>query len=153
MNDILLSQDVYMIFQLILALALGGMLGVEREAAGKPAGMRTYALVSMGSALFTIVSLGIFHEMAGQAGVVLDPSRIAYAIALGIGFIGGGSILHRSTQVEGITPAAGIWVAGAIGLAVGMEFYLIAIFATALSFFVFSGLRPVKKFVKEKAKK
>jgi len=119
-------------FQLVLAAVLGAFIGVERELAHKTAGMRTYALVSMGSALFAILSKVAFMEFWGLPGY--DPSRIASQVLVGIGFIGAGIIIfsEHEERVKGLTTAASIWVAAAIGMAVAYRLYSIAAFATIL---------------------
>lgn len=152
MTNVYLNLDIVVLFQLALAMALGALLGVERELSGKEAGMRTYALVALGSALFVIMGMHLFYALEGTEGVSFDPSRLIHAIALGIGFIGAGIIIYRDRHVEGITTAAGVWVAGAIGATVGFGFYATAIFATVFAFFVLSGLRPFKKLVRKKPK-
>lgn len=121
-------KELQLIVPLILSLLLGGLLGWNREKGDKPAGLRTYMLVSSGSALFTILSI---HAFSGN-----DPTRIAAQIVSGIGFIGAGSILHRGDRVEGVTTAAGLWIAAAIGMAVGAEFYILATVSTFLIFLV-----------------
>ncbi|MEK7510515.1 MAG: MgtC/SapB family protein [Patescibacteria group bacterium] len=142
--------EIRIALQLFLAVLLGVTIGIEREVSGKEAGIRTYALVALGSALFTIVGVETFRQFSIIGGISFDPSRIVNSIALGIGFIGAGIIIYRNSHVEGVTTATGVWVAGAIGLAVGLEFYGIAIFATLLAFFVLSGLHPLKRWVREK---
>lgn len=124
--------------QLLLAVFLGIMIGVEREISNKYAGMRTHALVAMGSALFTIVS----QELTGP---YIDPTRIAAQIVTGIGFIGAGLIVFHQSRVHGLTTAAGVWVAAAIGMAVGFKLYAIAIFATILTILIFALLWPVEQ--------
>ncbi len=129
-----LSPQVLEIFgQLALATVLGTLIGLERELARKTAGMRTFALVALGSALFTIISLAAFE---GFRGTSFDPSRIASQIVVGIGFIGGGSIIFSQSRVKGLTTAAGLWVSAAIGMAVAYKFYAIAVFTTLLTIFV-----------------
>jgi putative Mg2+ transporter-C (MgtC) family protein len=115
-----------MVMRLVLAAALGAALGYEREQHGKPAGVRTYGMVCLGAALFTVVSVGGFASG--------DPARLAAQIATGIGFIGAGAILHRGSKVEGLTTAAGLWVAAAIGVAVGVGMFLMSSVTTALVF-------------------
>jgi putative Mg2+ transporter-C (MgtC) family protein len=118
--------------QLLLSVLLGSAIGLERELARKKAGMRTFALVALGSALFSIISKLAFKEFWGIPG--FDPSRIASQIVVGIGFIGAGVIiLRQSADVRGITTAAGLWVSAAIGMAVGYKLYSIAVFATLLT--------------------
>jgi len=107
-------QMLRVIARLVTAAALGGLLGWERERAGKPAGTRTHMLVALGAALFVL-----FPVEEGMA--VADVSRVIQGVATGIGFIGAGTILKRtdSDDVQGLTTAASIWLTAAIGLAVG----------------------------------
>lgn len=114
-----MSTEVVMFLRLLLATALGAVIGFQRERAGKPAGIRTYSLICIGSALFTIASaLGFLGA---------DPSRIAAGIVAGIGFIGAGAIVRREEGiVEGLTTAATIWVVAGVGLAAGAGMYVIA---------------------------
>lgn len=112
---------------LILAVILGGAIGLEREARQRPAGVRTSALICFGSALFTIASEFLAHAHGG------DPQRIAAQIIPGIGFIGAGSILHSRGSVVGLTTAATIFVVAAIGMAVGGGLYLPAVLATLIA--------------------
>jgi len=129
------------IFQLVLAMILGALLGLEREYLGKVAGTRTYGLVSLGAALLTILSLEAFSRFEGLANVSYDPSRIAGQIIVGIGFLGAGLIIHHGLKVKGLTTAAGLWVCAAIGMAVGCRFYGLAILTTFLAFFLLYILR------------
>ena len=116
-------QNLEVFGQLLLAVILGIAIGLERELAHKTAGMRTFAMVSLGSCLFSIISQGIMGA---------DPARIAAQIVVGIGFLGAGSIIFRERHVQGLTTAAGLWAVAAIGMAVGFKLYLISIFAAAL---------------------
>lgn len=112
--------------KLLLAAALGGVIGLEREAKHRPAGLRTNLFICVGAALYTLLSIKI-------SGNSTDPTRIASQIIPGIGFIGAGSIIHaRADLVTGITSAATLFVIASIGMAVGSGFYATAIFATAL---------------------
>jgi len=113
------------ILRLLLAAVLGGIIGYQREKAGKEAGLRTNTLISLGAALFTVASI---YGFAGS-----DPSRIAAGVVTGIGFIGAGVILHRTGgAVVGLTTAATIWVVAGIGLLAGAGLYLISVVATVL---------------------
>lgn len=114
---------------IIIAAVLGGMLGWQRARWGKSAGTRTYALVTAGAALFTLMA------RYGFGGSTTAPN-IAAQIVTGIGFLGAGLIFHRGTHVDGLTTAAGLWAAAAIGMAVGLSFYIVALIATAVIFFV-----------------
>ena len=119
-----------------LSLLLGLMLGIEREWKSKPAGLRTYALVCEGSALFMMGSL-LLGEEVRQAGTgSYDPSRIGSTIVQGIGFLAGGVILTQGNRVRGVTTAADIWVTAAIGLLIGAGFFFLAISATIATIIV-----------------
>jgi len=109
---------------LLLAIALGAIIGYQRERAGKAAGLRTHTLISLGAALFTVVSI------FGFSGAV-DPSRVAAGVVAGVGFIGAGVIFRGmgGTGVAGLTTAASIWTAAGVGLAAGAGMWLIAIIA------------------------
>ncbi|MDW8321440.1 MAG: MgtC/SapB family protein [Armatimonadota bacterium] len=115
--------------QLLLAFTLGAVIGIERELHGRPAGLRTHILLSLGAALFGMVSRGM-----GAPNV--DPTRIAAQVVTGIGFIGAGTIIHMGGTVRGLTTAASIWTTAAIGLAVGLDrrYWVMAILATVLVF-------------------
>ncbi len=136
--DFLSPTNIEIFKQLILAMVLGVLLGFERNLAHKSAGMRTFALVSLGAALFTIISQVVYIDFFGRAG--FDPSRIASQIVVGIGFLGAGLIIHTESRAKGLTTAAGLWVTAAIGMAVGYRLYVIAIFVTLLTLIVFVGL-------------
>jgi putative Mg2+ transporter-C (MgtC) family protein len=139
--DILANSQVQIFFQLLLAAFLGGLVGLERECKQREAGLRTYTLVSLGAALFTIITFQISPLFLGKTGVNFDPSRIIGQIALGVGFIGAGLIIYKQFHVEGLTTAAGIWVVSAIGIAVGVKLYWIAIFSAFLAIVILAGLR------------
>ena len=122
-------------WQVLLALLLGAILGMQREYTGKAAGLRTYSLVAVGAALFTIISRGGFNEFLVDASRY-DPSRIASNVVVGIGFLGAGVVILRGVRIEGLTTAAGLWVSAGIGMAVGVQMYGVAIFTTALVFLI-----------------
>ena len=118
-----------MILRFLLAVALGAAIGYQRERAGKAAGLRTHMLVSSGAALFTLVSI------YGFSGAVVDISRVAAGVVVGIGFIGAGVILRgqREKEVAGLTTAATIWITAAVGLAAATGMYLISVVAAAVA--------------------
>jgi putative Mg2+ transporter-C (MgtC) family protein len=122
------------VLRLALAAALGAAIGLEREIREREAGLRTHLLVSLGSALFTIVSAYGFHAFlaSGQSVVRADPSRIAAQIVTGIGFLGAGAIIRQGLSVRGLTTAATLWVVAAIGLATGAGYYSAAVVTTVL---------------------
>lgn len=129
--------------RLLFACALGGVVGFERELRDREAGIRTHLLVSLGSALFTIVSAYGFHEFLTDGGNVVrtDPSRIAAQIVTGIGFLGAGAIIREGLSVRGLTTAATLWVVAAIGMSCGAGYYWPAAAATALTLFALWPLR------------
>ncbi|HYF10489.1 MAG TPA: MgtC/SapB family protein [Candidatus Paceibacterota bacterium] len=143
---ILTPADAVIFFQLALAMLLGMSLGLERTLAHKAAGLRTYALVSMGSALMIIISSIVLEVFPASAGI--DPLRVMAAIVMGVGFISGGVIFFKDDHLSGLTTATGIWIATAIGIAVGFRLYVIAVIATALTLFVFTALWYVERSVK-----
>jgi putative Mg2+ transporter-C (MgtC) family protein len=119
-------SGAYLVGRLLAAAALGAVVGFEREARRKPAGLRTHMMVAIGAAAFTLSSAGLLRGSGGG-----DPTRIIQGVATGIGFLGAGSILRRAGHIEGLTTAAGIWVVGAVGVACGLGEYPVAV-ATAL---------------------
>jgi putative Mg2+ transporter-C (MgtC) family protein len=121
------------ILRMAVALCLGAALGFERERMAKPAGLRTYALVCLGAAMFMIGSILLGDEVREEGGVGYDPSRIGSTIVQGIGFLAAGVIFTSKGRIQGLTTAAGIWVTAAIGLLVGAGFYLVAIVGGAMT--------------------
>lgn len=140
-----MSPQIEIILQLFLAGALGGLIGLEREYKRKEAGLQTYSLVALGACLFTLASFGVFQSVGAQARVEFDPGRIIQAIAVGIGFVGAGVIFRRPSQIEGLTTAAGLWVTAAIGIAIGIKLYLVAVFCTFLALGILAGLGMVER--------
>jgi putative Mg2+ transporter-C (MgtC) family protein len=123
---------------LLLALVLGTCLGIERTFVGKIAGMRTYALVSMGSCLFVLIAQMVTGTPGG------DQLHLAQGVVTGLGFLCGGVIIFKDSQISGLTTAAGLWVAAAIGMASGYGFFALAIFATIATLFVFTILLVIE---------
>lgn len=123
-----------LLLRLALAALLGGLIGFERELREREAGLRTHLLVSLGSALFTIVGAYGFHAFldSGANVVRADPTRIAAQIVTGIGFLGAGAIIRQGLSVRGLTTAATLWVVAAVGLAAGAGYYSAAVTTTAL---------------------
>src|SRR6266550_4181806 len=122
------------LLRLALAALLGGLIGFEREMREREAGLRTHLLVSLGSALFTIVGAYGFHAFldSGANVVRADPTRIAAQIVTGIGFLGAGAIIRQGLSVRGLTTAATLWVVAAVGLASGAGYYSVAVITTGL---------------------
>lgn len=126
--DLVSAQlDGVILLRLLIAAILGSLVGYERERMGKPAGVRTHGMVSLGAALFTIVSVHGF----GGAG---DPARVASQIVTGVGFLGAGAILRDRGSVHGLTTAASLWVTAALGTAVGVGMEVMSLAVTVLVF-------------------
>jgi putative Mg2+ transporter-C (MgtC) family protein len=132
--------------RLLLAAVLGGIIGFEREIAGKPAGLRTNLLICVGSALFTELSVEITRFSTGS-GPRPDPGRIAAQIVTGIGFLGAGTILRSHGRISGLTTAATVWVVAAVGVAVGARAFAAAVGTTALVMFSLSLLGRMERYV------
>lgn len=122
-----LQLNLQIFLRLLVAVILGALIGYERARAGKPAGARTHGMVSLGAALFTVVSIYGFEGVG-------DPARIAAQIVTGIGFLGAGAILHQRGSIHGLTTAASLWVTAALGMAAGVGLIFIALIATLLVF-------------------
>ena len=138
------------LFRLLLAAFLGGVVGLEREVHGRPAGVRTYLLLCMGSALIMVVSEFLFLKFQVQGDILrADPGRIAAQAVTGIGFLGAGVIMHYRDSIRGLTTAAGVWVACAVGLAVGAGFYLFGSAVTALTLISLVGIKAFERHLKK----
>lgn len=131
--------DIQSICQLFLSVFLGAIIGVEREFKRKGAGLQTHSLVALGSCFFTMISFKMVEIFSQNSGVAFDPIRVIQAVAIGIGFIGAGVIFRQPSGVVGLTTSAGLWISAAIGIAVGVKMYYLAIFATFLSLLVLFG--------------
>jgi len=126
-------------FRLLMAVVLAGILGFERQKKGSPAGLRTHVLVSLGSALFVLAALHVYLLFKLES--FADPGRIAANIVTGIGFLGAGTIMRNPENVKGLTTAASIWLASAIGLSAGFGFWSGAIMATVFGLLTLRLLR------------
>jgi putative Mg2+ transporter-C (MgtC) family protein len=138
------SQLQY-VMPLIVAALLGTLMGLERSISGKQAGMRTYALVSLGSCLFVIVGVLSSLEMSFFSG--LNPLQIAASVVIGIGFIGSGLASFRGEHAE-LTTASGIWVVAGVGMACGFGLYSIALVTTIISIVIFSLFARLEHFLR-----
>lgn len=138
--DILLPH-MEVLGRLALALLLGVIIGIERNMAHKTAGMRTFALITLGAALFAVISGEI---MSVYPNANLDPSRIASSIVTGMGFLAGGIIIFNQKEIQGLTTGAAMWVAAAIGMAAGFGLYAIALWTTILTVFILAALWNVE---------
>ena len=122
-KEVVKMEPSEIILRLVLATVAGGLIGLEREVVHKPAGIRTHMLVCLGSALFMLVTLETFPT---------DVVRIIAGVATGIGFLGAGTIFKAKDDVHGLTTAASIWSVSAVGLSIGLGYYLITIIAVVL---------------------
>ena len=135
--NLLQSDDVNAlnaVFKLTLSLLLGCVVGLERKRKGQIAGLRTFALISMGATLAMILSIYIPQEYMGLKNG--DPGRVAAQVITGVGFLGAGAIIQMKGSVRGLTTAAGIWMVATIGMAVGVGMYLVSVIATLLIIFI-----------------
>ena len=147
--------DLYqleLLARLVLAVVLGGLIGLEREWAGKHAGLRTNILICLGSALFTEISVStaFLANAANEAQGIpfrADPARIAANVVTGVGFLGGGAILRGGGSITGLTTAATIWVVAAVGMAAGAGAYITSIGTTALVLFILFPLRRIERYI------
>jgi putative Mg2+ transporter-C (MgtC) family protein len=132
--------DIELIRRLVTAALLGAALGFEREIRQKDAGLRTNILISVGAALFTLMSI----EISGPSG---DPGRIAAQIVTGIGFLGAGAIMRTDTGIQGLTTAATVWVNAAVGVAAGGGKYHLAFIATGITLAALLVLQPIERTI------
>lgn len=140
--------DITLLTRLLLASVLGGVIGLEREIHGRPAGFRTHLLVSLGSCLFCITSVEfyrIFGNFSGSGPIGVDPGRIAAQVVTGIGFLGAGAIIKDGASVRGLTTAACLWVAAALGLSCGIGLFYLAICVTSVALLSLLLLKQVEK--------
>ncbi len=135
------------LFRLSLALVLGGIIGIEREIRNQPAGFRTHAILSVGSALLMMVSYAGALKFGVQGKAASDPMRIAAQVVSGIGFLGAGAIMRIGASVKGLTTAASLWATAAVGLACGGGFYQAAVITTALLFVTLFFLGKLEKTI------
>jgi putative Mg2+ transporter-C (MgtC) family protein len=134
-----------------IALVLGILIGLERELDGRPAGLRTQAVVAIGSALFVLISKYGFLEVLGPNRSMVDPSRVASIVVQGIGFIGAGMIfVQRDNAVRGLTTAASVWLTAAVGSAAGAGLWLIAAVTTAMYLLAVRGLAPASAWLRNR---
>jgi putative Mg2+ transporter-C (MgtC) family protein len=135
------------VIRLLVAFLLGGLIGLERERHERAAGLRTVTMVSLGSCLFTLMSLFGFHTFDSSlpGNLRADPGRVAAQIVTGIGFLGAGTIFLRKDLVRGLTTAATIWATAAIGMAAGAGEYFPAAFTTLLILIVLMALKPIER--------
>jgi len=144
----IVTSEIEILLRLVLAVILGGVIGLNRKRHSKPAGLRTMALISLGCATFTLIGIEAVIQLAAlqagaesltssaMTGVNLDSSRIIAGIVGGVGFLGAGAIIQSRGRIQGMTSAASIWVTATIGVSVGLGLYSLAVATTFLAFVV-----------------
>lgn len=148
-----MSNDLEIIFRLVLASFLGGLLGLEREVHGREAGIRTHLLVSLGSALIMIVSQYLAFEYQSKFSSDLfrvDPERIAAQAITGIGFLGAVVIIRYKNSIRGLTTAASMWVVCAVGLAIGSGYYLFGSVVSGIAILSLVGLKRIETEIEQR---
>lgn len=129
------------ILRLLAASLCGALLGIEREVKHRPAGLRTFMLVSLGSAGYSLTLINILSLFQDSSSMSMDPLRIIEGIIGGIGFLGAGAIIQSQGHVKGVTTGASIWISGSIGLSCGFGFYLFAFMMTGITLVILVALK------------
>lgn len=151
--DLLELDNGVMVLRVLLAVGLGAALGLEREIDNQPAGFRTHILVCLGAALFGLISVHAFAPFAvttSNTDVRIDITRVASQVVVGVGFLGGGAILKYGASIRGLTTAASMWVAAAVGLAVGLGYYWAAVAVTIAALVSLTGFRGLRSWVRRR---
>ena len=145
-SDNTLYAEVIIAWRLLLAAGLGAVIGLERERLDRAAGLRTHMLTSLAAALFTILTFEIYAGLHAQEGAATngDPLRIIQAVTAGVAFLAAGAIFRSGEDVKGLTTGAGMWLAGAIGVACGAGYYLVAVMAALLAAFILVVVRWIE---------
>lgn len=146
------SYETAVLLKLLLAALAGGIIGLEREKHGRPAGLRTHLLVSVGSCLMMIVSEGFYLKYGHEAGTLalrIDPSRVAAQIVAGIGFLGAGVIIKEGISIRGLTTAASLWLVAGLGMSFGIGLYGPGILSAAIALFSLIGLKRLEPVIKK----
>jgi putative Mg2+ transporter-C (MgtC) family protein len=135
--------------RLLASLLVGGMIGLERSYHGRPAGFRTHSLVCLSTSLLMLVTVyeTRWFPVVAQGRIALDPTRMAQGIMTGIGFLGAGTIIREGLTVRGLTTAASIWITAAIGILIGIGFYLPAVIGTVLALVTLSVFRWIESYI------
>ena len=141
-----------MLWKFLLAVLLSGILGLERERKGRPAGLRTHLLVCLGATLLMIVGEQYTRTWAGgDTGFIYDPGRVAAGIITGVGFLGAGTIMRTNVAPQGLTTAAMIWFVAALGVAIGSGFYTISVFITFLALGLIVCFEHLERYLPDRA--
>ncbi|HSQ14653.1 MAG TPA: MgtC/SapB family protein [Candidatus Deferrimicrobium sp.] len=148
MSPVHLSDGIYfdIALRLVASLVIGGLIGLERSYHGRPAGFRTHSLVCLSTSLLMLVTVYETHwfPSLSEGRISLDPTRMAQGIMTGIGFLGAGTIMKDGLSVRGLTTAASIWITAAIGILIGIGFYVPAVIATVLTLGTLSVFRWIE---------
>lgn len=140
--------ETEMALRFILASLCGAAIGFEREMRDRPAGLRTHMLTALAAAVFTIITFEIFHMVrAMDERVSVDPIRVIEAVTAGVAFLAAGTIIQSRGRVHGLTTGAGMWLAGAVGVACGAGFYRLAIMAVVLAVLIMLGLHKIERHI------
>jgi putative Mg2+ transporter-C (MgtC) family protein len=137
--------------RLLLAALVGGLIGFERETAGQDAGLRTHLMLALGAGVFGVISVGAWDHFQASTNATnfrADVTRVASYVAAGIGFVGGGAIVKQAGSVKGLTTAASLWVAGAVGLAAGVGFWVPAVAGTVIGYLSLATRRPMRRLIR-----
>lgn len=139
------------VVRLLVATLLGAVVGFEREATDRPAGLRTHMLIAMAAALFTVLTIELHEDFNRlDPDISADPLRIIEAVTSGVAFLAAGAIIQGRGKVQGLTTGAGMWLAGATGVACGSRQYGLAVAATVLAMIILALLRPLEKKMRKK---
>ena len=151
--ELLQLDNSVMVLRVLLAVGLGAALGLEREIDNQPAGFRTHILVCLGAALFGLISVHAFapfEATRNSTDVQIDVTRVASQVVVGVGFLGGGAILKYGASIRGLTTAASMWVAAAVGLAVGLGYYWAGVAVTIAALVSLVGFRQLRDWVRRR---
>lgn len=151
-----MPTDGELVLRLVLAMLVGGAVGLEREVTGQIAGLRTHMSVALGAALFAVVSAYSFAEFVeprADTNYQIDVTRVASNVVTGVGFLGGGAIIKLGASIRGLTTAASMWVTAAIGLAIGLGSYSAGLAAAAALVFALTVLRGRRRWVRRFSRK
>ncbi len=137
-----------MAIRMFLAVVLGAIIGFEREYRNRPAGLRTHMLVALAAGAFTIIALEVFYKMQDLVDrPTVDLLRVIEAVTAGVAFLAAGTIITSGTRVAGLTTGASLWLTGAVGLACGIGYYVVAVLATVLALFILVIIRVLERFM------
>jgi putative Mg2+ transporter-C (MgtC) family protein len=141
------------LLRMLIACAAGGAVGFDRELRNKPAGLRTHILISLAAAVFTLITFELHAQFASQSGSNADPIRIIEAVTAGVAFLAAGAIIQSRGNVHGLTTGANMWLAGALGVACGSGYYMLALFGTVFALIVLVVLGRLEEAVARRVSK